>query len=127
MSIALSARPLNLSFVIYLHPSGIGAHETAKGPITSCFLPFIIHSGSCRFYIIGYTDEWCQTDINECDPNPCTAIFDCQNLVNRFECTINTPKLSAIIISSLFIFGFIAFALRRFVFKKGHYKVSQSR
>lgn len=49
----------------------------------------------------GFTDQWCQTNINECLPESCDWMHDCQDLINAYKCTINIPKLLAISISSI--------------------------
>ncbi|XP_061197209.1 uncharacterized protein LOC133205414 [Saccostrea echinata] len=54
----------------------------------------------------GYTGEWCETDINECYPNPCSVFYDCKNLIGRYDCVLNGPKTFGLAIGFLFIIGF---------------------
>lgn len=75
----------------------------------------------------GYSGMWCETEINECDPDPCSALFDCTDLINDYMCKINVPKLLAIILSSLVVFVVVVFVLRRVLNKIKYYKLSQSR
>ncbi|RXM29701.1 Protein crumbs-like 2 [Acipenser ruthenus] len=39
---------------------------------------------TCR---TGFTGESCETDINECVPNPCLNSGTCRDLVNNYECS----------------------------------------
>ena len=34
----------------------------------------------------GYKGRHCETDINECEPNPCNNGADCTNLLNTYKC-----------------------------------------
>lgn len=74
----------------------------------------------------GYTDEWCQTEINECAPEPCTLMYDCEDLVNDYKCNINVLKLLAILFCSLIAIGVFVFILVKLIKRYKINKVSQS-
>ena len=70
------------------------------------------------FYCVcsaGFTDQWCQTNINECAPEPCAILFDCEDGVNSYRCNINIPKLMAILLSSFIAIGLIIFVTIRLI------------
>ena len=77
----------------------------------------------------GYTDQWCQTNINECAPEPCALMFDCEDLVNDYSCNINVPKLVAILLCSLVAVTGVVFIIRRLFqrYKEKYRKVGQSK
>ena len=77
----------------------------------------------------GYTDQWCQTNINECVPEPCALMFDCEDLVNGYNCNINVPKLMAILSCSAIAIAGVIFIVRRSVkkYKEKYRKVGQSK
>nr|XP_022296130.1 integrin beta-like protein C isoform X1 [Crassostrea virginica] len=56
----------------------------------------------------GYTDDKCQTDINECSPDPCNSIFECEDRINEYHCELIGWKLALIIVISLFVFLMVA-------------------
>ena len=37
--------------------------------------------------IIGYTDVYCETEINECSSDPCQGQGNCTDLLNSFSCS----------------------------------------
>ena len=43
----------------------------------------------------GYTDTNCQTDIDDCESNPCQHGGTCTDLVNGFSCDCPPGKLNA--------------------------------
>jgi hypothetical protein len=76
---------------------------------------------------IGYTGQWCETDINECLPNPCSVFYDCKNLIGRYNCVLNGPKTFGLAIGFLFIIGFPAMLFWRHLKKrKPNNKISDS-
>ena len=77
----------------------------------------------------GYTDQWCQTNINECAPEPCALMFDCEDLVNGYSCNINVPKLMAILLCSITAVAGLFFLIRRLFqrYKDRYRKVGQSK
>ena len=77
----------------------------------------------------GYTDQWCQTNINECAPEPCALMFDCEDLVNGYSCNINVPKLMAILLCSIVAIAGVIFIARRSFkrYKEKYRKVGQSK
>ena len=77
----------------------------------------------------GYTDQWCQTNINECAPEPCALMFDCEDLVNSYTCNINIPKLMAILLCSIVAIAGAAFITRRsfMKYKEKYRKVGESK
>ena len=77
----------------------------------------------------GYTDQWCQTDINECAPEPCALMFDCEDQVNGYRCNINVPKLMAILLCSVVAVGGAIFLIVRLIkrHKAKYNKVGQSK
>ena len=68
---------------------------------------------------LGYQGEWCETETNECAPQPCALMFDCEDLIAGYQCNINLPKLMAILVCSLLAIGLVGFALYK---KKQQYK-----
>ncbi|WAQ98196.1 hypothetical protein MAR_022569, partial [Mya arenaria] len=66
----------------------------------------------------GYIDEWCQTEIDECAHEPCLTMYDCEDLVNDYECNINIPKLMAAIICPLIFLILVVYLLRRIVIQQ---------
>ncbi|WAQ98208.1 hypothetical protein MAR_022581 [Mya arenaria] len=64
----------------------------------------------------GYIDEWCQTEIDECAHEPCLTMYDCEDLVNDYQCNINILKLMAAIICSLLFLIPVVYLLRRIIF-----------
>ena len=77
----------------------------------------------------GYTAQWCQTNINECAPEPCALMFDCEDLVNGYACNINIPKLMAILLCSIVAIAGATFMARRsfLKYKEKYRKVGQSK
>ena len=77
----------------------------------------------------GYTGQWCQIEINECAPEPCALMFDCQDLVNGYRCNINIPKLMAILLCSAIAIGGALFVVIRLIkrHKAKHNKVGGSK
>ena len=59
----------------------------------------------------GYKDEWCQTEIDECRPQPCPLMFDCEDQINSYKCNINAAKLMAILVCIAAAVGLIAFII----------------
>jgi hypothetical protein len=59
----------------------------------------------------GYEGQWCQTETDECQWNPCAVMFDCEDLINEHQCNINIPKLMAILLSSIPAIGGASFLL----------------
>ena len=74
----------------------------------------------------GYTDQWCQTNINECASEPCALMFDCEDLVNDYSCNINVPKLMAILLCSLVALAGIIILIHR-LFQKFKDKYTKSK
>ena len=62
---------------------------------------------------VGYTDQWCQTNIDECALDPCSWLFDCEDLVISYKCTVNVPNLMAIILCPLLVIAIIVFIIYR--------------
>ncbi|WAR20773.1 DNER-like protein [Mya arenaria] len=75
----------------------------------------------------GYKGEWCQTEIDECAHEPCSTLYDCEDLVNDYECNINIPKLMAVIICPLLFMILVVYLLRRLMMKIRYMKLSRSR
>ncbi|WAR20850.1 CRB-like protein [Mya arenaria] len=75
----------------------------------------------------GYKGEWCQTEIDECAHEPCSTLYDCEDLVNDYECNINIPKLMAVIICPLLFLILVVYLLRRLMIKIRYMKMSRSR
>ncbi|XP_063447918.1 uncharacterized protein LOC134727466 [Mytilus trossulus] len=65
----------------------------------------------------GYTDEWCQTDINECDPNPCSVFYDCEDLIGYQKCNLNVVK-TILLTFAVFLTLVMCFMLIRRFYKK---------
>ena len=66
---------------------------------------------------IGFTGEWCETEINECAPEPCGTLYDCEDLINDYACVINVPKVLAIVICSLLLVAGMTFLTIRLIKK----------
>ncbi|XP_052219885.1 uncharacterized protein LOC127837088 [Dreissena polymorpha] len=49
----------------------------------------------------GYIGDWCQIEIDECQSSSCSSMYDCEDLVNGYQCNINIPKLLAVIVCPL--------------------------
>ena len=64
---------------------------------------------------VGFTGEWCETEINECAPEPCGTLYDCEDLVNDYACVINIPKVLAIVICCLLLIGGFTFLTIRLI------------
>ena len=77
----------------------------------------------------GYTDQWCQTNINECAPEPCSVMFDCEDLINDYNCHINVLKLMAILLCSLVALAGLILLIHRLSqkYKDKYTKFRQSR
>ena len=77
----------------------------------------------------GYTGEWCQIEVNECAPEPCALMFDCEDLVNGYQCNINIPKLMAILLCSTIAIAGVLFVVMRLIkrHQRRYNKVGQSR
>ena len=64
----------------------------------------------------GYVGTWCEIEINECEQDPCSTLFDCEDLVNAYECSINVGKLMAILICCTLAvagIGFLVYKLKK--------------
>ena len=61
---------------------------------------------------MGYTDQWCQTNIDECAPEPCSWLFDCEDLVISYNCNLNVPKLM-LILCPLLVVAIVLFIIYR--------------
>ena len=75
----------------------------------------------------GYEGQWCQTETNECQSEPCALLFDCEDLINDYKCNINVPKLMAILISSLIATGGAGFVIYKLVRRYKQKKLTDSR
>lgn len=73
----------------------------------------------------GYEDEWCQTEINECKGEPCALMFDCEDLINAYQCNINIPKLMAILICSIIAVGGASFLMVKLLKRFKAYRVNK--
>ncbi|CAG2207879.1 unnamed protein product [Mytilus edulis] len=71
----------------------------------------------------GYTDEWCQTDINECDPNPCSVFYDCEDLIGYQKCNLNVVKTILLTLAVLLTLVMCFMLIRRFYKKKRPNKI----
>ncbi|XP_062601889.1 uncharacterized protein LOC134263532 [Saccostrea cucullata] len=61
--------------------------------------------------IAGYTGGICQTDIDECEIDPCTFLFDCIDGLNDWVCKLNEFKLTAIVTTLALIAGITIFII----------------
>ncbi|XP_053407458.1 uncharacterized protein LOC123547213 isoform X2 [Mercenaria mercenaria] len=73
----------------------------------------------------GYEGEWCQTETNECQWEPCALMFDCEDLINAYKCNINIPKLMAILICSIIAIGGASFLAWKLIKRFGLYTVNK--
>ncbi|CAG2231211.1 unnamed protein product [Mytilus edulis] len=71
----------------------------------------------------GYTDEWCQTDINECDPNPCSVFYDCEDLIGYQKCNLNVVKTILLTFAVLLTLVMCFMLIRRYYKKKRPNKI----
>ncbi|VDI63607.1 Hypothetical predicted protein [Mytilus galloprovincialis] len=71
----------------------------------------------------GYTDQWCQTDINECDPNPCSVFYDCEDLIGYQKCNLNLVKTILLTLAVLLILVMCFMLIRRYYKKKRPNKI----
>ncbi|XP_052073991.1 uncharacterized protein LOC127711867 [Mytilus californianus] len=71
----------------------------------------------------GYTDEWCQTDINECDPNPCSVFYDCEDLIGYQKCNLNVVKTILLTLAVLLTLVMCFMLIRRYYKKKRPNKI----
>ena len=76
----------------------------------------------CECYV-GYTGEWCQTDINECDPNPCFVFYDCKDLIGYQKCNLNIVKTFLLTLAVLLIIVMCCVLIRRYCRKKNPNKI----
>lgn len=60
-------------------------------------------------------------DINECDPNPCIFLFECENRINGHPCNLLEWKLALIILSFVML-SLIAICGFTYIFKRKKYK-----
>ncbi|XP_045172526.2 uncharacterized protein LOC123534370 [Mercenaria mercenaria] len=74
----------------------------------------------------GFNGAWCQDNINECAPEPCALMYDCEDLTNDYRCNINIPKLVAILGCSIIAMMGILLIMRKRCKKFRRNKVSQS-
>lgn len=52
--------------------------------------------------IVGYTDTYCETDINECLSNPCQGQGICTDLLDAFNCSCNAGLVLCVVFLSQF-------------------------
>ena len=69
--------------------------QQCKQDIDECTVdPDLCNYGSCNNTLgsyfctchLGYTGNLCQSEINECEPNPCQNGATCDDLINAFRC-----------------------------------------
>ena len=48
------------------------------------------------------------TDINECSPDPCNTMFECEDRINEYHCKLIGWKLALIIVISLLVVLMVA-------------------
>ncbi|XP_062567667.1 uncharacterized protein LOC134229900 [Saccostrea cucullata] len=97
-----------------VHGKCINLTETS---CTDSSRAYSFHNFACDCSL-GYDGQWCETDINECHPNPCSVFYDCENLIGRYECVLNGPKTFGLAIGFLFIIGFPVLLFWRHVKKR---------
>lgn len=51
----------------------------------------------CLVFFAGFSGQYCEIELNECDSAPCLNGAVCQNDVNRYDCFCPEGKLFKII------------------------------
>lgn len=112
------SKELRINTYLLINPCihGVCANQTE----TSCIdksRAFSFENYRCECSL-GYRGEWCEIDINECSPNPCSVFYDCHNLIGRYECTLNGAKTFGLAVGFIIIIATIFVLIRRCILNK---------
>ncbi|XP_062588030.1 uncharacterized protein LOC134249701 [Saccostrea cucullata] len=112
------SKEFRISTYILINPCihGICANKS-NVPCKDKSRAFSFENFRCDCYP-GYRGDWCQVDINECVPNPCSVFYDCNNLIGRYECILNGPKSFGLAIGFTVIVATLVLLIRRCIQKR---------
>lgn len=112
------SRGITVKVYVLMNPcqNGVCVNKTDI-PCSDTSRAFSFNKFAC-YCSLGYTGQWCETDINECQPNPCSVFYDCKNLVGHYECILNGQKTFGLAIGFLFIIGFPVLLIWRYMKKR---------
>jgi hypothetical protein len=112
------SKELRISTYVLINPCIHGVCENKTGtPCMDKSRAFTFENYRCDCFT-GYRGEWCEVDINECVPNPCSVFYDCNNLIGRYKCTLNGAKTFGLAVGFIIIIAIVAVLVKRFITQK---------
>ncbi|XP_061183456.1 uncharacterized protein LOC133191735 [Saccostrea echinata] len=112
------SKEFRISTYILINPCIHGlCANTSNVPCMDKSRAFSFENYRCDCYP-GYRGEWCQEDINECIPNPCSVFYDCNNLIGRYNCTLNGAKSFGLAVGFFVIMATVVLLIRRCILQK---------
>jgi hypothetical protein len=112
------SKELRISTYVLINPCIHGVCQNRTGtPCMDKSRAFTFENYRCECFT-GYHGEWCEVDINECVPNPCSVFYDCNNLIGHYECTLNGAKSFGLAVGFTVILVIVVILVRRFVNQK---------
>lgn len=112
------SKELRISTYVLINPCIHGVCENkTETPCMDKARAYTFKNYRCECFT-GYRGEWCEVEINECVPNPCSVFYDCNNLIGRYQCTLNGAKTFGLAVGFIVIIAIVVVLVRRFVIQK---------
>ena len=123
------SKPAWFEIYILINPCVYGHCESKEGINKSCQDTSRAFSFDDFFCACdpGYHGAWCQSEIDECLPQPCPLMYDCVDQLNSYACNINPAKLLAILVCLALAAAVSVFFYKRYrAWKQRTFKVNDS-
>lgn len=121
------SRGITINVYVLKNPCSHGVcMNRTELPCTDTSRAYSFDKFACKCFV-GYTGQWCETDINECKPNPCSVFYDCEDQVGQYECVLNGPKTFGLAMGFLCFICVPVLLLWRYIKKRSiNNKISDS-